>query len=477
MNIPLRLKTGSVDNTPYIVLATLLRGSPQSNTIIASSGVAPGGKICLPNNQSSRRLWSPLIKSHGPRVAHYDAPIESWIWKIPSGLSSGKTTQDGPDRRSHQKSRTGCRTCKKDRLKCDETHPTCRRCSQRKRMCEYDGIHRYYSESSTACSPVVASQGGLSLEHSLMDGLINQSFTHSLSITNTTHLMHNLVGSVHTSLATPIGKFLFDHYILPHCAATPSLLHSLLALSARHLQHLQPCCLSHTTAHYFHASHAAELLNDELGRVASSPQNLGMIYATCIVLNMGCFASDDYHPSSSWVFQDTAEIDQSFTWFTLQSGLGYVSSMLKNQVHQTFWRLKAGSRGSSIGNLLTWATKDPSHTGSLEKIPDFLLDLCEITPDSSPENNPYYIPICLLSQMLPLKKPVAQEFDHLLIFGPLIPHSFRILLRDRDERALVLFLIWLRLLGRGDFWWVNTRVEAESRALSWHFFVTAKMER
>ncbi|KAH2606652.1 hypothetical protein ACP6JE_005721 [Aspergillus fumigatus] len=180
---------------------------------------------------------------------------------------------------------------------------------------------------------------------------------------------------------------------------------------------------------------------------------------------MGCFASDDYHPSSSWVFQDTAEIDQSFTWFTLQSGLGYVSSMLKNQVHQTFWRLKAGSRGSSIGNLLTWATKDPSHTGSLEKIPDFLLDLCEITPDSSPENNPYYIPICLLSQMLPLKKPVAQEFDHLLIFGPLIPHSFRILLRDRDERALVLFLIWLRLLGRGDFWWVNTRVEAESRAL------------
>ncbi|EAL87145.1 hypothetical protein KXW57_000889 [Aspergillus fumigatus] len=374
-----------------------------------------------------------------------------------------KTVQTG--RRSHQKSRTGCRTCKKDRLKCDETHPTCRRCSQRKRMCEYDGIHRYYSESSTACSPVVASQGGLSLEHSLMDGLINQSFTHSLSITNTTHLMHNLVGSVHTSLATPIGKFLFDHYILPHCAATPRLLHSLFALSARHLQHLQPRCLSHTTAHYFHASHAAELLNDELGRVASSPQNLGMIYATCIVLNMGCFASDDYHPSSSWVFQDTAEIDQSFTWFTLQSGLGYVSSMLKNQVHQTFWRLKAGSRGSSIGNLLTWATKDPSHTGSLEKIPDFLLDLCEITPDSSPENNPYYIPICLLSQMLPLKKPVAQEFDHLLIFGPLIPHSFRILLRDRDERALVLFLIWLRLLGRGDFWWVNTRVEAESRAL------------
>ncbi|KEY80459.1 transcription factor C6 [Aspergillus fumigatus] len=180
---------------------------------------------------------------------------------------------------------------------------------------------------------------------------------------------------------------------------------------------------------------------------------------------MGCFASDDYHPSSSWVFQDTAEIDQSFTWFTLQSGLGYVSSMLKNQVHQTFWRLKAGSRGSSIGNLLTWATKDLSHTGSLEKIPDFLLDLCEITPDSSPENNPYYIPICLLSQILPLKKPVAQEFDHLLIVGPLIPHSFRILLRDRDERALVLFLIWLRLLGRGDFWWVNTRVEAESRAL------------
>ncbi|PLB46244.1 Zn(II)2Cys6 transcription factor [Aspergillus steynii IBT 23096] len=41
-------------------------------------------------------------------------------------------------RRPHQKSRHGCKTCKRRRVKCDEARPTCSNCQHRKETCDYD---------------------------------------------------------------------------------------------------------------------------------------------------------------------------------------------------------------------------------------------------------------------------------------------------------------------------------------------------
>ncbi|KAL6810459.1 hypothetical protein V8C40DRAFT_258467 [Trichoderma camerunense] len=40
-------------------------------------------------------------------------------------------------RRSHVKSRNGCQTCKRKRVKCDEFWPICRRCVFTGSECEY----------------------------------------------------------------------------------------------------------------------------------------------------------------------------------------------------------------------------------------------------------------------------------------------------------------------------------------------------
>ncbi|KAJ5809881.1 uncharacterized protein N7503_002099 [Penicillium pulvis] len=45
-----------------------------------------------------------------------------------------------PPRRSHQKSHTGCITCKRRHVKCDETGPPCKRCETRAESCEYASI-------------------------------------------------------------------------------------------------------------------------------------------------------------------------------------------------------------------------------------------------------------------------------------------------------------------------------------------------
>ncbi|KAL5363083.1 hypothetical protein BJX96DRAFT_155144 [Aspergillus floccosus] len=73
-------------------------------------------------------------------------------------------------RGSHMKSRNGCQTCKGGRVKCDEHRPTCGRCSARGFSCVY------------------------------------------INDIDQTHML--IVGS-------PVGRDLFDRFILPQCTSTP----------------------------------------------------------------------------------------------------------------------------------------------------------------------------------------------------------------------------------------------------------------
>jgi hypothetical protein len=43
----------------------------------------------------------------------------------------------GPPRKSHTKSRKGCRTCKKRHIRCDENFPQCKNCSKHNCRCDY----------------------------------------------------------------------------------------------------------------------------------------------------------------------------------------------------------------------------------------------------------------------------------------------------------------------------------------------------
>ncbi|KAF7712495.1 Fungal Zn(2)-Cys(6) binuclear cluster domain-containing protein [Penicillium ucsense] len=46
----------------------------------------------------------------------------------------------GPPRRSHTKSRNGCKTCKRRHIRCDETFPQCRNCTKHNCRCDYQDI-------------------------------------------------------------------------------------------------------------------------------------------------------------------------------------------------------------------------------------------------------------------------------------------------------------------------------------------------
>ncbi|KAF7543481.1 hypothetical protein G7Z17_g10704 [Cylindrodendrum hubeiense] len=67
----------------------------------------------------------------------------------------------GPKKEIKRRTKTGCLTCRKRRIKCDETHPTCNNCKKSKREClGYDPIFRQQpgSQSASNIQPAPLSQ-------------------------------------------------------------------------------------------------------------------------------------------------------------------------------------------------------------------------------------------------------------------------------------------------------------------------------
>ncbi|EER26884.1 Fungal Zn binuclear cluster domain containing protein [Coccidioides posadasii C735 delta SOWgp] len=64
----------------------------------------------------------------------------------------------GPPRKSHTKSRKGCKTCKRRHIRCDETMPQCRNCTKHNCRCDYmDVFIAQEQAASTRCPDLLMS--------------------------------------------------------------------------------------------------------------------------------------------------------------------------------------------------------------------------------------------------------------------------------------------------------------------------------
>ncbi|KAI3317720.1 hypothetical protein HD806DRAFT_514104 [Xylariaceae sp. AK1471] len=199
------------------------------------------------------------------------------------------------NRRSHTKSRNGCRECKRRHIKCDENRPTCAHCAITRRNCQY------VSPATTTASPGALSETTItspgSTHHS--DEGPNPGFTTvttaevspraqpriiprpdaarwsgelltSSSVSSTAVNMNHMEFLLHYKLSIAIPELdnEFDS------AATtmvnrlalqfPWLLHAVLAISSRHLAVLKPESSSLYLSEAFHLQNEAiNIFNSE----------------------------------------------------------------------------------------------------------------------------------------------------------------------------------------------------------------------
>jgi hypothetical protein len=140
---------------------------------------------------------------------------------------------------SHRKSRTGCLTCKKRRVKCDESLPRCRKCAIRDRPCSY------LTETSLSGSQVVseaASEGARESRRTVepaspYDAWLERS--ESLSPGTFTLLHMVLLNHAHTHVSELMGiegdAVPLVTLAVKSASTKPYVLDQLLALSATHL--------------------------------------------------------------------------------------------------------------------------------------------------------------------------------------------------------------------------------------------------
>ncbi|RAH66973.1 Zn(II)2Cys6 transcription factor [Aspergillus aculeatinus CBS 121060] len=383
-----------------------------------------------------------------------------------SSAPKRQSQQRGLSRKSHTKSRGGCQACKSSRVKCDEIRPSCRRCCQRRTLCVYGDPRAAYSQASSEDHEPVW-PGCVTGNYSHVNNCLDPNgswLPGEISPTpRSMYLLRHVDGCLDATLTSEVGREIFNQFLLPNCASIPMLHNALLALSARHLQHLQPARTEHQKACWLHTQTATRLLREELAQHPTALGKLDAVYATALLLNMISFASHERSPSRSWVFQPTAAARvNNLSWLSVQCGLGYLARMMQQNPQQGFWRLK-NERQERLALEAPPAT--PQDLPLSQTLRCALEELCDVTTSSLPDNNPYYIPLSIIAPMLQQDESNSHGTNSLLSFGPKISAAYRNLLLERDERALLLLMLWLELLCQADVWWITDRAYQEFLAL------------
>ncbi|KAJ3479399.1 hypothetical protein NLG97_g8329 [Lecanicillium saksenae] len=107
-------------------------------------------------------------------------------------------------RRFATKVRTGCRTCRARRVKCDEKHPICRNCSMKGRPCQYDLIWRPQEDappvsSATPSRSTILSTAPLA-QAKTPDADIMEAFRYHITVVLPRNLGHSQADSAYLKM-------------------------------------------------------------------------------------------------------------------------------------------------------------------------------------------------------------------------------------------------------------------------------------
>ncbi|KAL5334113.1 hypothetical protein BJX70DRAFT_30744 [Aspergillus crustosus] len=155
-----------------------------------------------------------------------------------------------PTRRTHKKSRHGCKPCKQRRVKCDETRPVCNNCSQREEPCEYVTESSYIwaadepplrrTRRRKEPREDVESPGAPFRLLDTLGGSQPPPLTPTVDITQLRLLVNWQHETCQFFSRDTETRIVWQIYLVDEALKTPSLMHGILAVSALHLALSEP---------------------------------------------------------------------------------------------------------------------------------------------------------------------------------------------------------------------------------------------
>ncbi|KAH9211680.1 fungal-specific transcription factor domain-containing protein [Leptodontidium sp. 2 PMI_412] len=265
------------------------------------------------------------------------------------------------------RTRTGCLTCRKRKVKCDETKPICGRCIRLLRECTWGDQLQAIPYRQPQDSLTIIFTNGSKTPSLQINSLSCQNFVIELPNVDRTTISY-----IHHFI-TFCSRFLvysnddegnpFQEELVPLASSSPALLHSMAALAAGHLARSQP---QHEMAAAKHYSLALRELNQTLldPVISRSDSPLG----ACLLL---CVYEISYSENSLWLkhLQGARDlilfrggprtIDYLTRFFSLLDVSGSLSSGRGPLLQGNYWLDGSPHQGSAQNSkLLHWPYYD-----------------------------------------------------------------------------------------------------------------------
>ncbi|CCX33328.1 Similar to Sterol regulatory element-binding protein ECM22; acc. no. Q05958 [Pyronema omphalodes CBS 100304] len=351
--------------------------------------------------------------------------------------------------RPHKKSRTGCKTCRGRRVKCDEVHPICSNCARRELTCVYDPPPRIEVQSllSTPTPPPKPESPSYAfLNLFSIPPSPHPVFSH-LDLTRL-ELFHQYSTETYRSFSNHEPWLPVWRDAVPKlCIEYPFVLYATLAISALHLsvkhsakdprrsQHYQVLA----TSYYNEASFA---LREALPRRQSLEPNALFVTSSFIAIYVfACPAVAERHGSP-----------RALTWLPVLRGIP---------------ALVSGNWDNITDGLAPPLRHAPQHApsesrSSLPPLPP-LHQLTDGVEDEA-DKIAYTDAIKALEMAYSMHQRVSEQFwvAAAFVWPVKIPEGFIKLLIRHEPRALVLLAHYGAMFSKlQGFWWIGSRAREE----------------
>lgn len=427
-------------------------------------------------------------------------------------------------RRTHKKSRLGCRNCKVRRVKCDESREFgCGNCQQHGIDCDYLSSNQLILSSksssttqtpSSALTPVSArTPTSLQIDEYNYDALPTRQSSPCAKLYPSLRFMSSLVYETPEDIA-PVLQVM-SYFELVTCSTVTStsglavfkdallalshhcdyLMHAMLGISAAHLCELDSIAQDSTQVARFrktesyHWHHALRGYRAALATEAKS-ETADSLITVCMLI--GCHSFYMPNPSEiSFVDAAPSERRAKLQWLQVVNGFVPVMRHIGAFLGTCAWSNVFNEAGAwddfcfeeKFGVLANFqrnqfdfeifsnflgkpAWKSKCGRPPEKRILTTSLDLCEIDPaDRNSVNGPYKSALKDLFALLQVREVSMRDFAFLMAFQGRLNGEFTELLLKRERRALLIMLHWLVLLEKVQLWWTKARAQCEANAI------------
>lgn len=369
--------------------------------------------------------------------------------------------------KAHRKSRRGCGNCKLRRVKCDESRPTCRKCTSFGVFCNYDG---QYSDLQLSVGGVTNIEPLQILPYSLKQTTpsrivpsLKSRSTGSREKWNAVYdfgerdmeLLNKFKTSTVFTITTDQNLHLYQKEAFKLAYSHPFLMHAILSLTLMHdrcLSGAPTAKLSTTEA--FHWYQATALFNSKLSGPIQ-PAERDAVGATGVCLGViAFFYIEAKTPEEAWPLKPPSSLD--LNWLSLSEG--------KKVLHQA---TQSPNDKSTYQTLLPFENTKPKPSAplpGLEALPHELVRLCGLDATSTTNNNPYHAVASRLAMSLHSDCKLSTILDF-LYFISFIPPEYKDLLKRKDPCALLLLAYWYAKMCQCPHWWILGRAALEGQAI------------